>query len=171
MIRFCAASLLAITATVQALPPEPMPISPAAAPRGSSLHYFDDVEGLARLAWQATRCPDDRERLAAVEQMVRCCVHPRRADTVLATVEANDANPIIRQAALRVRVQLRLETESLASIEREEQMARGRSVVAHDPIPYREALASLRSNPEWTASMPCPCLTPPTMPAVTRSSN
>lgn len=118
-------------------------IAAQAAPPASQ-SYFDDVEGLARLAWQATKHPDPAARMAAVEQTARVCAHPRRVDMVLATIESKESAPAIRQAARRIRVQLRLETENMAWVNAEEQAGVGRSVVAHDPIPYREALASLR---------------------------
>lgn len=109
--------------------------------------YIDDVEGLATLAWHATRCPDAGMRLAAVEQMVRLCAHPKRVDMVLASIESKDPVESIRASARRVRMQLRLETSNWAWVDAEEKASVGRSVVAHDPIPYREALASLRNSP------------------------
>jgi hypothetical protein len=121
--------------------------APPAAPK-----YLDDVDGLARLAWQATRCPDPGMRLAAVEQMVRLCAHPKRVDMVLATIEAKESVEVVRASAQRVRMQLRLETANWAWIEAEEAAAEGRSVVAHDPIPYREALAAMREAPSMPSS-------------------
>ena len=46
----------------------------------------------------------------------------------------------------------------MAWVERENESAAGRSIVAHDPIPYREALASLRTGPtNGTAPMCATC--------------
>jgi hypothetical protein len=146
MHRFWAASFSALAAAATtAMPPEPVPISTAAAPRDHvAAKYMDDVEGLARLTWQATNSPSEHERLAAVEQMARVCAHPRRVDRVLASVESKEPHPVIKQAATRIRVSLRLETKNMVWVDQENAAAEGRSVVAHDPIPYREALASLR---------------------------
>jgi hypothetical protein len=157
MNRFCAASVLIfVSASISATPPEPVPISRSAAPHGMvNDRYLDDVEGLARLAWQATRSPDPMMRLAAVEQMVRVSAHPRRVDTILATIEGKEQHPAVQQAARRVRIQLRQETANMKWVETESEIGQGRSVVAHDPIPYREALASLLTAPEMTNVAPC----------------
>jgi len=164
MNRFCAAFIsMLITSAVSATPPEPVPISKGAAPHGSADDsYFDDVEGLARLALQATRSPDANMRLAAIEQMARVSAHPRRVDSVLATIEAKEPVPLIQHAARRVRVQLRQETANMAWVETENEIGKGRSVVAHDPNPYREALASLRTSPAMTDVPPCPTCGPTT---------
>jgi hypothetical protein len=164
MNRFCAASISSlVAAAASAMPPEPVPIARGAAPHGSvNDRYFDDVEGLARLTWQATQNPDVDQRLAAVEQMARVCTHPRRVDAVLATIESKEPHPIVKQAALRVRVQLRQETANMKWVESENEIGKGRSVVAHDPIPYREALASLRTTPGMTNVAPCPTCGPTT---------
>jgi hypothetical protein len=122
--------------------------------------YLDDIEGLARLAWQATRNPDPTMRLAAVEQMVRVSAHPRRVDSVLATIEGKEQHPTVQQAARRVRVQLRQETANMKWVETENEIGEGRSVVAHDPIPYREALAGLRTTSEMINVAPCPTCGP-----------
>ncbi len=162
MNRFCAVTFSLLTsAAASAMPPEPVPISRGAAPHGTvDDHYIDDVDALARLAWQATRSADTSKRLAAVEQMARVSAHPRRVDTVLATIEAREQHPEVLQAARRVRVQLRQETANMKWVETENEIGKGRSVVAHDPIPYREALASLRTTPEINASAPCPSCGP-----------
>jgi hypothetical protein len=150
-----------ISAAASAMPPEPVPIARGAAPHGTvNDRFLDDVEGLARLAWQATRNPDANLRLAAVEQMARVSAHPRRVDMILATIEAKEQHPLVKQAALRVRVQLRQETENMKWVETENEIGKGRSVVAHDPIPYREALANLRMTPAMTNVAPCPTCGP-----------